>query len=60
MFSRSARPVAGALAGIAASWWLTPAYPHAICGDRIFPATLFFLDDIFPNTLGKPIFTGGL
>jgi hypothetical protein len=20
----------------------------------------FFFDDIFPNTLGKPIFTGGL
>ena len=24
----------------AAALWLTPAYPHAVCGARIFPATL--------------------
>jgi hypothetical protein len=34
------RSAAGALAGAAAVLWLTPAYPHAVCGDRIFPATL--------------------
>ena len=34
------RSTAGALAGAAAALWLTPAYPHAVCGDRIFPATL--------------------
>ena len=31
---------AGPLTGAAAALWLTPAYPHAVCGDRIFPATL--------------------
>ena len=34
------RPIAGALCGAVAALWLTPAYPHAVCGDRIFPATL--------------------
>jgi hypothetical protein len=34
------RSPAGALAGAAAALWLTPAYPHAVCGARIFPATL--------------------
>ena len=34
------RSAAGAFAGAAAALWLTPAYPHAVCGDRIFPATL--------------------
>ena len=34
------RSIAGALCGAAAALWLTPAYPHAVCGDRIFPATL--------------------
>jgi hypothetical protein len=33
------RSSAGALAGAAAVLWLTPAYPHAVCGDRIFPST---------------------
>ena len=30
------RSAAGALAGAAAVLCLTPAYPHAVCGDRIF------------------------
>jgi len=34
------RSTAGVLAGVAAALWLTPAYPHAVCGARIFPATL--------------------
>ena len=44
------------------------AFALAICGSRIFPATLgiddpgvgdeldVYLDDIFPNSLGKPFF----
>ena len=34
------RASAAACAGAAAALWLTPAYPHAVCGARIFPATL--------------------
>src|ERR1700735_4713219 len=34
------RSTVGAFAGAAAALWLTPAHPHAVCGDRIFPATL--------------------
>ena len=34
------RASAAACAAAAAALWLTPAYPHAVCGDRIFPATL--------------------
>ena len=34
------RSAAGALTGAVAALWLTPAYPHAVCGDRIFPATI--------------------
>jgi hypothetical protein len=34
------RLAAGAFAGAGALLWLTPAYPHAVCGDRIFPATI--------------------
>ncbi|MBV8104579.1 MAG: hypothetical protein JO223_08150 [Hyphomicrobiales bacterium] len=36
----SNRFIAGALAGATALFWLAPAYPHAVCGDRIFPATI--------------------
>jgi hypothetical protein len=34
------RSAAAALTGAAAALSLTPAYPHAVCGARIFPATL--------------------
>ena len=34
------RSAAGALTGAGLALWLTPAYPHAVCGARIFPATL--------------------
>jgi hypothetical protein len=37
MSSRSMRPIAGALGDAAAALWLAPAYPHAVCGARIFP-----------------------
>jgi hypothetical protein len=36
----SNRSIAGALAGATALFWLAPAYPHAVCGARIFPATI--------------------
>ena len=34
------RSTAGVLCAAAAALWLTPAYPHAVCGARTFPATL--------------------
>ncbi|MBV8662926.1 MAG: hypothetical protein JO107_07470 [Hyphomicrobiales bacterium] len=34
------RVAAGALLGAGAMLWLSPAFAHAVCGDRIFPATL--------------------
>jgi hypothetical protein len=36
----SKRSTAGVLCAAAAALSLTPAYPHAVCGDRMFPATL--------------------
>ncbi len=36
----SPRALVGVLAGAGLCLWLTPAYPHAVCGDRVFPATL--------------------
>ena len=40
MSSLSMRSLAGTLAGAVAALWLTPAHPHAVCGARIFPATI--------------------
>ncbi len=34
------RSAASGLSASVAILWLTPAYPHAVCGARIFPATL--------------------
>jgi hypothetical protein len=48
------RWTAGALAGAAAALWLTPAYPHAVCGDRIFPATLAIDDPGVTDELALP------
>jgi hypothetical protein len=48
------RSTAGALAGTAAALWLTPAYPHAVCGDRIFPATLAIDDPGVLDELALP------
>jgi hypothetical protein len=48
------RLTAGALAGAAAALWLTPAYPHAVCGDRIFPATLAIDDPGVTDELALP------
>jgi hypothetical protein len=40
MSSSRIRLAAGAFAGAGALLCLTPAFPHAVCGARIFPATL--------------------
>src|SRR6202050_1925665 len=48
------RSPGGALAGAAAALWLTPALPHAVCGDRIFPATLAIDDPGVTDELALP------
>jgi hypothetical protein len=47
------RALAGALAATSALW-LTPAFPHAVCGDRIFPATLAIDDPGVADELALP------
>jgi len=47
-------PAAGALCGAAAALWLTPAYPHAVCGARIFPATIAIDDPGVLDELALP------
>ena len=54
MSSRTMRSFAGALAGASAALWLTPAFPHAVCGDRIFPATLAIDDPGVTDELTLP------
>lgn len=51
------RSAAGALAGAAASLWLTPAHPHAVCGDRIFPSTQAIDDPGVTDELTLPALT---
>jgi hypothetical protein len=34
------RVLLGAISAAVAALWFTPAFPHAVCGSRIFPATL--------------------
>jgi hypothetical protein len=51
------RPIAGALSAAAAALWLAPAYPHAVCGDRIFPATLAIDDPGVTDELSLPNLT---
>ena len=50
------RALIGALAAISAALWFTPAYPHAVCGSRIFPATLG-IDDPGVNDEFSPTLT---
>ncbi|MFZ1963068.1 MAG: hypothetical protein WAU78_06315 [Roseiarcus sp.] len=54
MNTLSLRAMAAALVGASAAPWLSPAFAHAVDGER-----RFFFDDIFPDTLGKPIFMWG-
>jgi hypothetical protein len=48
------RSATAALTGAIAALWLTPAYPHAVCGDRIFPATLAIDDPGVTDELALP------
>jgi hypothetical protein len=54
MSSSRIRLTAAALAGVAPCLWLGPAYPHAVCGDRIFPATLAIDDPGVTDELALP------
>jgi hypothetical protein len=54
MCSVPMRPIAGALCAAGAALWLTPAYPHAVCGDRIFPATIAIDDPGVLDELALP------
>jgi hypothetical protein len=48
------RSTARVLCAAAAAMWLAPAYPHAVCGDRIFPATLAIDDPGVTDELALP------
>ena len=48
------RLAASAFAGASAFLWLAPAYPHAVCGDRIFPATIAIDDPGVQDELALP------
>src|ERR1700723_2291513 len=51
------RLTGGAFAGAAAALWLTPAFPHAVCGNRIFPTTLAIDDPGVTDELTLPAVT---
>ena len=47
----------GAAAAILAGCWICPAFAHAVCGDRIFPATLGIDDPGVGDELALPTIT---
>lgn len=51
------RVAVGALIGATAAFWLSPAFAHAVCGDRIFPATLAIDDPGVNDELALPTLT---
>ena len=51
------RVAVGALIGATAALWLSPAFAHAVCGDRIFPATLGIDDPGVSDELALPTLT---
>ena len=55
MYRVHPRALVGAFAAAGAALWFTPAYPHAVCGSRIFPATLG-IDDPGVNDEFSPTF----
>ena len=57
MIPATSRVVAGAILGAAAVFWLSPAFAHAVCGDRIFPATLGIDDPGVGDELALPTLT---
>jgi len=57
MLSSTWRSGARAAIGVAAALWLSPAFAHAVCGDRIFPATLGIDDPGVGDELALPTLT---
>jgi hypothetical protein len=51
------RVAARALLGATAALWLSPAFAHSVCGDRIFPATLGIDDPGVNDELALPTLT---
>src|SRR5271155_3486239 len=45
---------AGAFLSAVAALWISPAFAHAVCGDRIFPATLAIDDPGVNDELALP------
>ena len=57
MLSATWRSAARVVFGVAAALWLSPAFAHAVCGDRIFPATLGIDDPGVGDELALPTLT---
>jgi len=57
MFPIPSRALAGAVAGAIGLFSLSPAFAHAVCGDRIFPATLGIDDPGVGDELALPTLT---
>jgi hypothetical protein len=57
MLSATWRSATRAVFGVAAAFWLSPAFAHAVCGDRIFPATLGIDDPGVGDELALPTST---
>jgi hypothetical protein len=57
MLSVTWRSAAAAVFGVATVLWLSPAFAHAVCGDRIFPATLAIDDPGVGDELALPTLT---
>jgi hypothetical protein len=57
MFSRTSLALAGAIGAASAAFPLTPAFAHAIAGNRVFPATLGIDDPGVGDELALPTLT---
>jgi hypothetical protein len=57
MVSATSRVGARGAIAAAAALWLSPAFAHAVCGDRIFPATLGIDDPGVGDELALPTLT---
>ena len=57
MFSKTSIALAGAVGACTAISPLTPAFAHAICGSRVFPATLAIDDPGVSDELALPTLT---
>ena len=54
---RSYRARLGGAASLVATFWISPAFAHAVCGDRVFPATLGIDDPGVGDELALPTIT---